>query len=193
MPAPLGPEAVCSPAAQEIIKHEAFKLTEWAGFNRDELDDLIQEITTRLLHKLPLFDPKRGHVNAFIRVAARSAAHMIARERRTEKRGAFRTHLSLSTIDGSRARTPISDWLGPSDGTRRVGGQDGPPSGMSLTELNDVVNRMPDELASVCRLLGTHSVAETARLLGIRRQRIYELIPAIRERLSKAGFTNSDV
>ncbi|HPF38944.1 MAG TPA: sigma factor [Phycisphaerae bacterium] len=185
MPAPIGPEAVLRPFAKEFIKQKAIQLTRKPGCHRDEREDLIQEITIRVILKLPMYDPQRCSVDGFIRVVANSAASLIARERRAEKRGAVRGNVSLSAGEDRGSGKSLGAMLLPSDAARRLGVDT--QSAVNPEAVHGVIATMPPELESICKALMTQGKAEAARTLGIRRQRIHDLIPKMRDFFSKAG------
>lgn len=190
MPAPFGPEAVLRPAAREIIRIKARKLSRRPGFRRDEVEDLEQQIRIAVIEKLPTFDANRCNIDGFINVVADSAAGMIARARRAEKRGVYRSHRSLDLGTEAQHGDTLGAKLTPSDGARRLG--IAPPMQIDRVGLKAVIDSMPEELASICRLLGTHTIADIARTLGMRRQRVHEVMPRIRQHFADARFEVPD-
>ena len=187
MPSAIGPEAVCSPEAVTIINQAVHKLRRNHAFRNDEVEDLRQEIIARVIHKLPLYRPERQEVGAFVRVVSQSVVKMMIRERSAAKRSDGRPVLSLDLPINDNARTTPSGTVTTTDIGRRLGLEthyDEIP-----VELQDALELLPANQRAICdAVMTSHNMTEAARTLGLRPQRLYEVLPQIRDHLRRCGF-----
>lgn len=165
------------PYAKSIIQHKARQLIGKYGFNRDDLDDLQQDMALDLLVRLPKFDPSKASFRTFVSLIVNRKTASIVRSRRREKRS-YRRHLvsldePVASRDGSV--TQREQTISRDDFDRRMG-----KHGLSDEERVDLhidlslaVSELSPDLRNLAGQLVTHSISEVARERGVPRSTLY--------------------
>lgn len=185
-------DAILTNSARSLIQFKARQLTRRNGFSQSDEEDLVQELTLRLLQKAHLYDPSRGaSINTFADRVVHSAVKMILRDRRRQKRAAGYTAVSLesSTVDVDDRPVALGDLLSTTDQQRRALTE---PhlSGDDRDAVRHAIETLPPELAEIAQRLKEASVASVARALGVSRRQLYASIAQIRQHFEEAGFGN---
>jgi RNA polymerase sigma-70 factor (ECF subfamily) len=187
-PAPT-PGAVLTAYARIVIKSKARQLSRRSGFSRSDEEDLVQELTLRLLEKEHLYDPARGAtLDTFADRVITSSVKMILRDRRRLKRAAGFTAVSLESttviIDGRPVY--LTEAVGDVDLTRvTLAKRHGPDPAADLAELLD---GLPPELVDVAYRLQDGTVASVARDMGTSRRQVYAAMARIRQHFQDTGL-----
>jgi RNA polymerase sigma factor (sigma-70 family) len=163
--------------AQGIIRRKVRLLVNRAGFNKEDRQDLEQELILRLLQSLDVFDPEQAHPNVFITTVIERAVAMILRERRAKKRdgGIVRSLEQGQTRDG---KIPEPFDHRPSD-------QD---AFDLATDLAEALARLPDDLRALAERLKTQSLSQAARDLGVPRTTLQRQVQRLRQCFEDAGL-----
>ena len=176
-----------------LIKRKARQLVDRAGFTRDDREDIEQDLTVDLLHRLPKFDATRASLHTFV---ARLVEHGVARL--IEQREAPIRHHRMCTCS-------LDDWVEGEDGGRIRRGElldqdtyfasTGQPSTpiadrvAARVELQRVFAMLPPELRELStRLADGQTITEISRETGISRGALYDHLSRIRKVAEKAGL-----
>lgn len=183
------PGAVLTAYARIVINSKARQLSRRSGFSRSDEEDLVQELTLRLLEKEHLYDPARGAtLDTFADRVITSAVKMILRDRRRLKRAAGFTAVSLESttviVDGRPVY--LTEAVGDADLARvTLAKRHGPDPAADLAELLD---GLPSELVDIAHRLQDGTVASVARDLGTSRRQVYAAMARIRQHFQDTGL-----
>ena len=182
--------------AAELIHHKARQLVGTAGFTRDDIEDLEQEMRLDLLERLPKFDPNKATCNTFVsRLAERKISNLI--RHRTQEMRDFRCeegsiHDVVESGDSGDEKVERIETVTQDEQDFRLGKHI-----RSAQERRDlkldiplVLSKLPPELREPAELLQTMSITAAARELGIARSTLYDRIARLRHIFEDAGLNN---
>lgn len=155
------------------------------GYTTSDRDDLTQELILDLLEAMPFFDPTRGSRKTFIcRVLDRKIRSLI-RYQTAQKRDSQRVQQSVDEI---RPDHPTFDE---EQQRRRLGRASIHATAQTDLRLDvaTAVERMPRRLQRVAQALASHPPHQAARILGVPRSRLDELMCEIRLYFEESGIT----
>jgi RNA polymerase sigma-70 factor, ECF subfamily len=174
-----------------IIKKKVRQIIGRAGFTKQDRKDLEQELLTRLLQGLKLFNPDVAHRKSFVTAIVERAVANILRDAKAEKRDHRRIgslHVMIEvTEDGP---TELADTIGNREfNARRC--RD-PRSAEDLaqlaSDLAEVVAALPAELRDLAERLKTESISAIARDVGVPRTTLNDTVRRLRQRFEQAGL-----
>jgi hypothetical protein len=168
------------PRVTALLRHHASRLA--ASHHRLEREDVEQELATHLHLQDDRFDLGRASRATYHDRVVRHRAADLARNARAAKRGPAAT-LSLEDLDSESDSVAVGVGAGYED---RADWED---TAALRCDLIRFLAMQPPRLQECCLLLLTHSVAETARILGHHRSSIYAWVATLRERGRAAGLT----
>ena len=168
-----------------LIRRTAHQMRRLPVFRGLDLDDLVQELTLKLIQAMEQFDPDRGHPRSFLATVLTRHFLTLIRDYSTEKRD-DRNCQSLQDYihdDGSR---PIAgtEFQELADGEVDLEQE---RADLAL-DLDEVLQQLPDHLRDLAERLKTSSISGAARDLGIPRSRIAREIEELRTRFEDAGL-----
>lgn len=172
--------------AETLIHHKARQLVGTAGFTKDDIEDLEQEMRLDLLGRLPKFDPNKATYNTFVsRLVERKISNLI--RHRTQEMRDFRCeegsiHDVVESGDSDDQKVERIETVTQDEQDFRLGKHI-----RSAQERHDlqldislVLSKLPPELRKPAELLQTMSITEAARELGIPRSTLYDRIVRLR-------------
>ena len=165
--------------AADLIRHKAHQLVGKAGFTRDDVEDIQQDLIVDLLERLPNFDPNKAAYNTFVaRIVKRKVCKLI-RHRMQGMRDYRREDYSINTTIKIDDETKIecSQTISRDEQDFRTGKHLRPADERTdlRLDISLVVSGLPPELRELAGLLlTTTSIAEVARKLGIPRSTLYD-------------------
>jgi RNA polymerase sigma-70 factor (ECF subfamily) len=159
--------------------------------DRQDYEDLRQELLVRLLERLPSFDPAKGHWHKYATTIVERAVANILREMMAEKRNPKQI-CSLSilvNVDGN-GLSELSQLIGDDDyNARRLRH---PRSAEELARLafdvTEFIAKLPKDLRRLAKDLQKKSIAQTARDLGIPRTTLNMRVRTLRLRFQDSGL-----
>lgn len=168
------------------------KLIGKAGFTREDLDDIKQDITLDLLLRLPKHDPAKSSLNTFINdVVDNKIARMIEAQNAEMRDFRIKTG-SLNEIAEDVDGTPTELIHDITDDDLPWNHGTGEMSDFDLFELrNDtirVLSKLPPKLREICLRLMRDNIFVVAREMGIARATLYDQLKIIREHFDKLGL-----
>ena len=177
--------------AEDLIHHKARQLVGTAGFTRDDVEDLEQEMRLGLLERLPKFDPSKATYNTFVsRLIERKISNLI-RHRMREIRdfrceeGSIHDVVECGDEKVERIETVTQD-----EQDFRLG-----KHMRSEEERRDlkldiplVLSKLPPDLRKLAELLQTLSITEAAHDLGIARPTVYDRLKRLRQTFEELGI-----
>ena len=178
--------------AIRLIRHRARRLVATAGFAPGDIEDIQQDLIVDLLERLPKFDPAKATHKTFVaRVIDRKVAKLI-RHRNSQKRDPRREACSLNECidDGEGGSVERIQTIAAEEADRGLGRQarsDQETAELSL-DVEEVLNRLPDNLRRLCELLKTGSIADAARAMGVPRTTLNDHVKKLREFFEAAGL-----
>ena len=186
------PGAVLTTYAQILIKTKARQLCRRSGFGRSDEEDLVQELTLRLLEKEHLYDPSRGAtLDTFADRVITSAVQMILRDRRRLKRAAGLTAISLDTTPVMDEGDPVFliETVTDTDQQRVTLNRRDHLSDEDRALVREVVEGLPEELREVPgRMLETAgNISAVGRGRRVSRRQVYAALHRIEPHFTKAG------
>ncbi|HEY7312937.1 MAG TPA: hypothetical protein VH643_26470 [Gemmataceae bacterium] len=178
------------PVAKDIIRRKARHLMRRGGFSRSDLPDLEQELSLHLLRRIQTFDAHQSDWEVFVGAVVTAWGANLLRNRYAAKRDYRRTrHLSTATESAEGQDTSgVMNREAAQDA--RLGRQrlcDQEQRALEL-DVQEAVQRLPEDLRSVAEGLQRLSKAELAREMGVPGTTLYESIKRIRWRFEKMGL-----
>ena len=170
------------PRVAALLRHHACRLA--ASDHRLEREDVEQELALHLHLRADRFEPDRGSGSTYQDRLVRHRAADLARNTRAAKRGP--ATLSLEELDPEQDSLKIDG--GAWHGLRLEDGTDREDATALRCDLARFIAMQPPRLQECCLLLLTHSVAETARVLGHHRSSVYAWLATLREQARTAGL-----
>jgi hypothetical protein len=176
------------PRVAALLRHHASRLA--ASDHRLEQEDVEQELATHLHLRDDRFDLGRASRATYHDRVVRHRAADLARNARAAKRGPAAT-LCFEDLDSDRDGVEIGGEAGCAGawhGLMLEDRADWEDTAALRCDLVRFLAMQPPRLQECCLLLLTHSVAETARVLGHHRSSIYAWLATLRERGRAAGL-----
>ncbi len=174
--------ALTTDCITNLIKFKARHLLRRPEFHGVEMEEVQQELALHVAQRAHLFDPRRGHVVAFITVVVDTAAAIMCRSRGRLKRGAGVLPQSLegSMLLNEGRKMPLMDLLLEDDLRRRYGGQ-ASSDPRERVDLADGLAHLSPVLRQIAQLL-MNDGGETsiARDLGMSRRQVRKAIDELR-------------
>ena len=185
---------VISGYAERQIKFKARQLVGTAGFTRDDVEDLEQEMRIDLWERLPKFDPGKAKYNTFVsRIINHKVCNLI-RHRTQELRDYRCEDCSLHDVvefdENGNEEIERIDTISQDEHDFRWGKNILPTEDRHdlRLDISLVVSKLPPELQKVAELLQTMSVAEAARELNIPRGSLYDRLEKLRQAFEESGI-----
>ena len=178
--------------AAQLIRRKARQLVGKAGFTRDDVEDLEQEMTLDLLERLPKFDPdKAAHTTFVARVIERKISKLF-RARKRERRDYRRESGSLNDpiTDGEGESTERACTIGQDEVNIRAGRRNRTREEEARLhfDVSLVLSGLPEDLRAVAEQLMAGTITEAAKSLGMPRSTLYGAIGRLRP-----FFENADL
>lgn len=188
------PNEICTSYARTLIRIKARQLHRRPSFREFEQADIEQDLTLYLLSQAEHFDPTRGALNTFIDRVVESAAAILARERKREKRlpadGVDVESLAKVVDQPDGPPAPLAALVSSDDLQRRTGVA--PLTDAELFEVIEGVGctiaSLPPELQQLCRALMDRNKATTKRELGMSRRAFDVAMDLLRQHFAAAGL-----
>lgn len=168
--------------ADPLIRHKARQLVGKEGFTEDDRADLEQELALDLLQRLPRFDPNKAKVTTFMTRVVEHRISTLLAARRAQCRDWRLNQRSLNApVDDSdtAAEDLINRVADDSDSVRAM---------ENRLDMERLLASLPDEHRQLCEQLKEHTVAESARILGLPRSTLYGRLNLIRECFASGGY-----
>jgi len=166
-----------------FVHHKAKQLIGRAGFTKDDLGDLKQDLTLDLLQRLEQFNAERAQRRTFVVMVVEHRIAAILEHRTAAMRDRRREQCSLndpvSDHEGktvARHETLDADFLGHGDET---------PGDLAV-DVHAVIAGLPRRLQVLCVHLQTKTPAEIARELGVPRMTLYGDIKRLKAAFEQA-------
>lgn len=179
--------------AVQLIKNKAWQLVGRYGFTKADREDIEQDLTVRLLRRLPLFNPARSSLHTFMdRVVERAAAHLIEYQE-APMRDYRRTVCSLNErIEDDDAEENERGDLVDQDTYRAQIGEPVVPMADSVALAVDlerlVAEARPDLRDLWHRITAGQTIAAISRETGIPRGTLYERMKELRKLAERIGL-----
>jgi DNA-directed RNA polymerase specialized sigma24 family protein len=175
--------------ASTTASHYARRIVRSLGLAAEDLADLRQELLLEVVRRAPRFDPARAAWPTFIDMIIRHAADELAARLVCGQRhnAGFLDDL---TTRRHGVRVPLTEVVTEGEGASALWSG----AGDSFTEVDrriDIerfVERLPDGLRRLCRLLQTELPADAQRLSGLSRSEFYRQLDELAMRLRAFGL-----
>ena len=175
--------ALTTEYVQTLLKIKANQLARRPEFRKDDPDDIKQDLIKHVLKQADNFDPSRAGVNTFITRVVETAAAMLVRSQKREKRAPGHRAMSLegTLLKGDGREASMADFIDEVDLRRRCGTDASSDQDASdlRTDLADTLKELPPELRRVAVRLPNSTEASIARDLGISRRQVRKAMAAI--------------
>ena len=177
---------------EELIHHKARQLIGTAGFTRDDVEDLEQEMRLDLLERLPKFDPNKATYNTFMsRLVERKISNLI--RHRTQEIRDFRCEEGSvhDVVECGDKKVECIETVTQDEQDFRLGRHIHSTKAHQDLKLDIslVLSTLTPELRKLAELLKTMSITEVARKLGIPRSTLYDRITRLRGIFEDMGLS----
>jgi RNA polymerase sigma-70 factor (ECF subfamily) len=178
--------------ALTCIRHKAYQLVGQAGFTRDDLEDLEQELTIHLFEQLPKFDPTRGAFSTFVdRVVDHKAADILDARFAACRDCRLRVgsiHDTVRLQDGGEVLVEDMDLDDAVQVQRGIGGRSPHEEADLRIDLERALATLTPEQRDLCLRLMTSTIAEVSAATGVPRPTLYDRRTQIRAAFERAGL-----
>jgi len=154
------------------IRASARRMIGSFGFAFQDREDLVQELFLDYLDRVRRYDPALSQIHSFVSRIIRHHVHEMIRVRLADR--VWRNSVPL-------------DEAGVTEEVFALSEDDHPRRDLRI-EVEAMLGDLPPHLARVARLLQHHSIAETSRILGVSRARVYEWTAQLREAFRSRGI-----
>jgi len=170
-----------------FVHHKAKQLIGRAGFTKDDLADLKQDLTLDLLQRLEQFNAERAQRRTFVVMVVEHCIAAILEHRTAAMRDRRREQCSLNdrvsdheskTVE--RHETIDAGFLGRGD----------VKPGDLAVDVHAVIAGLPHRLQVLCVHLQTKTPAEIARELGVPRMTLYGDIKRLKTAFERARLSD---
>jgi RNA polymerase sigma-70 factor (ECF subfamily) len=163
--------------ALETVHHKARQLVGKAGYTKDDLDDIKQDLLVDLLERLQRFDSAKATYNMFVAcVVDRKISNML-RDHQAEKRDRRREDCSLNDEIDDGDEVPVQRLATMSQDKYDIRTGRSPWSAEEREHLRldieTVLAGLPPDLRRAAELLQTLPTAQVAREMGVARATFY--------------------
>lgn len=171
-----------------MIRRRALQISRQPGFTPDDVEDLQQELTRRLLQQRDRFRIEIGQWPGFVATLLEGQGRNLVRDRWARKRRPFGV-IPLGTICGvDDDGLPLSlEQTITIDARHQHSLDDAGQRDLQL-EVEAALASLPRRLQDVASRLGHQGIAQIARDLHIPRTTVYSLLSRIRHRFEAAGL-----
>lgn len=179
------------PFVQTVIKRKINQLLSRPEFHPHEDEDLRQEFMSQLSVAMKTHRDDVGHRNPYIvMVIERKASNLLEHRRQAIRAEENVTSLNVMIDDGNGKRRERGQCISEDDQHRRLEVSKRPATEQFNLEqdMATVIASMPELWQELLRHRSQHSLAQTARIMGVPRSRLKSLIPKIAEVFEKAGL-----
>lgn len=176
----------------QFVRRVARELIAEGFYPESDLEDVMQDLLTHLIERLPKFDPDKGRWSTFVRMVVRCYATSLKRHQMAECRGRDIPHHSLAiTIQGPDGeKTELANTV-VEDEYYRAYGHDFPSDEARFvldSDVEAVVASLSPAEQDLCRRLMAKPPAQVAKDLGISRTKLAAEMQQLRERFRASGF-----
>jgi RNA polymerase sigma factor (sigma-70 family) len=180
---------VLTPYAESLIRFKAKQLCSTGGFRASDEDDLIQELTLKLLEKAPRYDPNRGaSLKTFANRVINSAVRMVLRKRAKHQRSPEGRALSLERkwvmVNGQPMPLGAAVTQEDRDRVRKIRRLD-PLNQQTLTE---ALAGLPPKWVELAQRMMYRPPYAAARELGMTRTELQQAMEGLRTHFVKVGL-----
>ncbi len=178
--------------ASRLIHRVAGRMVGKTGLLPDDIQDLQQDLWLELLTRIPNYRPERGGPRAFITLVVKNGAASILKTRAAAKRGKGRPCLSLNREheDEEGGSVEIHETISADDYLRRTRGtvrSEEDRRDLAL-DVRHSVDKLPPIDRVICLLLIDEDVCGVARVVGIPRSTLRDLIKRLRKISEEVGL-----
>lgn len=172
-----------------IIKRKAKQLVGRAGFKKQDIEDLEQDLMLRLIQGLQSFDPEIAHQKSFVTAIVERAVATILRDAQAGKRD-YGDQQSLEALVEMAGESPtrLSNTIGDREYNRRRGRH--PRTAEELQSLSSdlaaVIGSLPTDQQDLAEKLKSESIAGSARELGIPRTTLNDAVRRLQTRFMQS-------
>jgi DNA-directed RNA polymerase specialized sigma24 family protein len=191
-----GPAKPIGELADEFVRialgaadHYGRKITRSLGLPADDIHDVRQDLLVEVFRRAGFYDPGRAALSTFIELVTRHAADMVA-SRRVTDRQVVRRSIDDPIVCGDGSRAPLGNLL-PEERGLGAFWAGCPDPFMAVEERIDLerfVQRLPDDLRRLCRLLQTETPTVAQRHSGLSPALFYRQLQELRMRLRAIGL-----
>lgn len=186
---PAGMTEACLRVATAAAGYHARRIAQSLGLAAADVADLRQELLLELVRRARAFDPSRAAWATFIDMIIRHAADGLAERLAYQKRlnAGFLEDLTTRR-NGIRVR--LTEVLTDGDGLSALWSGAGDPFAEvdRRIDIERFVQRLPDGLRRLCRLLQTEQPADALRLSGLSKSEFYRQLDELAMRLRSLGL-----
>lgn len=171
-----------------IIKRKARQLVGRAGFKKQDLEYLEQELWVRLLQGLESFDPQIGHQKSFVTaVVERSVRKMLRDAQAALRNCGDQQSLEDIIVMSGEEPTRLSNTIGDREQNRRRGRHSRTAEELRLlaSDLADVIDSLTEDQQQLAENLKTKTIAGSARELDVPRTTLNYVVRRLEDRFRK--------
>jgi len=178
---------------REYVHYKALQLVGRPGIRSSDVPDVEQELILELLEALPTFDASKATHGTFVRRIVERGISRVLRHRQAERRAHSREACSLDeaieTAEESAEVVHMEETLVHDRRKAMMGQERDLQKGLERAlDLAALMAKLPEDSRAICEHLKTHSVAETARRLGIGRTSLCHQLRKIRRFFEAEGM-----
>jgi RNA polymerase sigma factor (sigma-70 family) len=174
-----------------IVRKKVRQIIGRAGFMAQDREDLEHELFARLLQSLKCFDPNQSHRNVFVTAVVERDVANILRDKKAEKRNHRRiSSLNVMVNITDEGPTELAQTIGQHELDVRRGRHPRSDEDLAqlVSDLADVMAKLPEELRDLAERRKTQTVSEIAREMEMPRTTLNESFRRLRRHGKSAGL-----
>jgi RNA polymerase sigma-70 factor (ECF subfamily) len=174
-----------------IVRRKARELVGVAGFTKQDVPDLVQELLAMVWQSLQSFDPSLGHQKALVTAVVERGAVTLLRIAKTKKR--FRgSQRSLEAVVGvcSEAQAELEGEVTDEDANRRrdLMHRSAEATADLKLDIEALLESLPPDMQLLAEQLKEKSIAEIARESSVPRTTLNDSVRRLEQRFRSAGI-----
>jgi RNA polymerase sigma-70 factor (ECF subfamily) len=179
--------------AVRLIKHKAWQLVGRAGFTKADREDIEQDLTVDLLHRLPQFNPDRGSLHTFIARVVDNGVRRLIEHRAAPMRDYRSCPFSLNDrIQGDEGeQAERGEQVDENTYLESIGQPAGPLANKVALQidLEHLLTTLTPELRDLwARVADGQNFTEISRETGIPRGTLYDRMKQLRGLAERVGM-----
>jgi RNA polymerase sigma factor (sigma-70 family) len=174
-----------------LIQRKINQLIGRAGFNRQDGEDLEQELYVRILQSFPNFNSNVAHYNAYITTVVERHVANILRNKQAGKRDHRRiSSLNVIITRTDEGPTELAQTIGDRELDARIGRHrcaDEESTQLAI-DMDSMIGTMPDQWQTLLQMRKTLTMSEICRKMGVPRTTLNDWMRRIRQRFEKSNM-----
>ena len=173
-----------------IIRRKSKQLIRRPEFCHDDLEDLEQDLLTRVVQSLRRFDPEVAHLNRYVTAVVERFVANVVRDSKANKRDRQRTTTLNVMIQTEAGPTELAQTIGDRELDARLGRERRSEHELHelALDLASVIATLPEAWRTLLQLRKSRTMPAIAEEMNVPRTTLNAWMHRIRQRCEDAGL-----